>query len=277
MDFWANILKFIDTKMKATPGAYGTFHLVSWGLSILLGVVICLLFRKNKNPERVRRTVLIISAVVLLSEIIKQINYSASFPATGGIVWDFQWYAFPYQFCAMPMYIGVLQGIIKKGKVHNALCAFLATYAIFAGVCVMFYPGDVFTRTFYICVQTMLCHGTMLPVGVYLMYSGHVEVKHKTILKAMPVFAIALSSAMVLNEIMYASGILNGETFNMFFVSRHFPSTLPVYSLIHNSVPFPLNVIIYFCGFSMAAYVILLIGMGIKKLCSHKKKNEQTI
>lgn len=276
MDFWVKILKFIDTKMKVAPEAYGSFHLISWALSILLGVAICTYFLKNKNHDTVRKTVMLISAVVLLSEIIKQVNYSAVFTASG-VEWDFQWYAFPYQFCAMPMYIGVLQGIFKKGKIHDALCAFLATYAIFAGVCVMFYPGDVFTKTFYTCVQTMLCHGTMLPLGVYLMFTGHVELKHKTILKAMAVFGIALSSAMVLNEVVFYSGILNGETFNMFFVSRHFPSTLPVYSLVHNSVPFPLNVIIYFCGFSLAAYVILLIGMGIKKLCSIGHKKEQTV
>ena len=277
MDFWIKLLKFIDTKMAVAPEAYGSFHLISWGLSILLGVAICIYFLKNKSHDTVRRTVMLISAVVLLSEIIKQINYSASFPAAGGVAWDFQWYAFPYQFCAMPMYIGVLQGIFKKGKVHDALCAFLATYAIFAGVCVMFYPGDVFTKTFYTCVQTMLCHGTMLPLGVYLMFTGHVKLQHRTILKAMSVFAVALGSAMLLNEVVFASGILNGETFNMFYVSRHFPSTLPVYSLVHNSVPFPLNAIIYFCGFSAAAYIILLIGMGVKKLASLGKKKEQAV
>ena len=276
MNFWVNLLKFIDTRMAYTPTAYGSFHLTSWGISILLGVVLCLTYRKDK-PDRVRKTVFIIAAIVLLSEIVKQINYSALFPETGGINWDYQWYAFPYQFCAMPMYIGVLQGIIKKGKVHYALCSFLATYAIVAGLCVMLYPGDVFTEVFYTCVQTMLCHGTMLPIGVYLMYSGHVELKHKTILNAMPVFAIALASAVILNEAIFASGVLNGETFNMFFVSRHFECTLPVYSSIHNSLPFPINLIIYFCGFSLAAYVVLLAGMGIKKLATHGKKAEQSI
>ncbi len=76
---------------------------------------------------------------------------------------------------------------------------------------------------------------------------------------------------------MYYSGILGGEAFNMFFVSRHFKGDLPIYSEIHEIVPFPFNLIIYFCGFSLAAYIILLTAMGVKKLFSLGKKKEHTI
>jgi hypothetical protein len=122
----------------------------------------------------------------------------------------------------------------------------------------------------------MICHGTMLPMGAYLMSTGHVKTEHKTILKAMCVFGVAVILATVLNEIAYASGLLDGHTFNMFFISRYLPSTLPIYSLLHNSVPFPFNIVIYFIGFSLAAYVVLLVGMGIKKLAGviSKKKAE---
>ncbi len=196
MDFWVNILKFLSVKMSVEPELYGSFHLISIALSILLGVALCMLVHKDKDPERVRRTILIISAFVLFTEIVKQILYSVTITETG-LVWDYGWYTFPYQFCAMPMYIGILQGIFKKGRVHDALCSFLATYAIFAGVCVMLYPSTVLSSTFFYSFQTMLCHGTMLPIGVYLMFSGHVELKHKTILKAMAVFGVALTSAVV--------------------------------------------------------------------------------
>lgn len=265
MDFLTHLLKILDTSLTAAPAPYGSFHIASWVISILLAAVLCLCHRKDR-PDRVRKVVFAISLAVLVLEVLKQINYSAGFPEGGGIKWDYQWYAFPFQFCSVPMYVGVLQGIIKKGKVHDALCSFLATYAIFAGLCVMIYPGDVFTPTLFICIQTMVCHGTMLPIGIYLLYTGHVKTEQKTILKAMCVFGAAVVSAVILNEVMHLSGITGGETFNMFFVSRHFDCTLPVYSMVHNTVPFPINLLIYFLGFSAAAYLLLLAAIGIKKL-----------
>jgi len=272
MNIWIFLLKLLDTKLSHTPEPYGAFHIVSCILSLVLAVLLCVSYRKHGDQDKVRKTVFVISLIVLASELLKQINFSYSFTEAGGVVWDFQWYAFPWQFCAMPMYVGILQGFIKKGKVHDALCAFLATYAIFAGVCVMIYPADVFTPTLFICIQTMICHGTMFPVGTYLVYSGHVQTKHRTFLGAMAVFGVALASAVLMNELMYYSGWLGGETFNMFFVSRHFDCTLPVYSAVHSSVPYPLNLIIYLLGFSAAAYLIFLAGMGIKKLAEKAKK-----
>ena len=83
---------------------------------------------------------------------------------------------------------------------------------------------------------------------------------------------MALALAVLMNELLFYSGWLGGETFNMFFVSRHFDCTLPVYSAIHSSVPYPLNLIIYLLGFSAAAYLIFLAGMGLKKLAEKIKK-----
>ena len=266
MNLLGSFLKLLDTRLTAVPGLYGLFHIISLILTVLLTVALCVFFAKKDKSDLVRRIVFAVSLFVFVLEILKQINYSSNITETG-VVWDFVWHAFPFQFCSLPMYVGILQGIIKKGKVHDALVSFLATYAIFAGLCVMLYPGNVFTSNAFICVQTMICHGTMIALGIYLMYSGRAKVEHKTILKAMCIFGVAIVCAIALNEILYATGISHeGDAFNMFYISRHFPSTLPLYSLVHNVVPFPLNIVIYFIGFSLAAYIILLVSMGIKKL-----------
>lgn len=273
MGFWLYLIKLLQTSFVSAPTPYGLFHIISIILSITMTAMLCI-YHRHDSPKQVRKTVLYISLVVIGLEILKQIVFAANIIDGNTIKWDYTWYAFPFQFCSMPMYVGVLQAIIKKGKTHDSLCAFLATYAVFAGICVMVYPGDVFTATVFICVQTMVCHGTMIPVGAYLMTTGHVKAEHKTILKAMCTFGVVIVAATILNELVYASGILNGDTFNMLFISRHFESTLPVYSLIHNSVPYPFNIFIYFLGFSLAAYIILLIAMGIKKIAKHLSKEK---
>ena len=85
-------------------------------------------------------------------------------------------------------------------------------------------------------------------------------------------FAASLGIAIALNEAVYLTGIANGETFNMFFVSRHFEPSLPVYSLVQAVVPYPLCTLIYFAGFSAAAYVILLLAMAIQAICQKLQK-----
>lgn len=268
MSIFESVLRILDTQMQ-TPTSYGWFHLFFWFLSVLSTIYLCV-FRKNDSPERVRTVVLITAIVIAVLEIYKQINYS--FSCENGIAFDYQWYAFPWQFCSTPMYVGLLAGLTKKGKVHDATCAFLATYAVFAGLAVMVYPGDVFIGTVGINIQTMICHGSMLPIGAYLFATGHAKLEHKTILKALPVFAVALMVAVVMNEVAYQTGLLQAESFNMFYVSPHCDPHLPVYSLVQNVVPFPFCLILYILGFTAAAYIMLLGAMGIAKLFAKKER-----
>ena len=271
MNFFASVLRILDASME-TPTLYGWFHLLWLAITFLSGIALCVWHRKGGDERRVRNVVFGVAVLVIILEAYKMINYSFSYE--NGVVFDFQWYAFPWQFCSTPMYVGFLAGIIRKGKVHDALCAYLATFAVFAGAAVMVYPGDVFVGTIGINIQTMICHGSMITVGMYLLYTGYVKLEHKTILKAMPVFACTLLVAVVLNEIAYYSGLLERETFNMFFVSRHLESTLPVYSLVHNAVPFPFNLLIYIAGFTAAAYLMLVIAMGIRTLGRKLSRNK---
>ena len=274
MGFWLYIIKVLKTGFVKAPTPYGLFHIISLILTITFTAMVCVHGRKD-SPDKVRRTVFWISLSVVGLEILKQIVFAANILDSGSVEFNFAWYVFPFQFCSTPMYVGVLQGIIKKGKIHDSLCAYLATYAVFAGLCVMLYPGDVFIPTIFICIQTMICHGTMIPIGAYLMSSGHVKTEHKTILKAMCTFGVAIVIAMILNEVIYSSGVLTGgDSFNMFYISRYYPSNLPIYSAVHSALPYPLNVLVYFIGFSLAAYIILLAAMGIKKLANRFSKEK---
>lgn len=248
------------------PKPFGWFHLLSWGVTIAVTVLLCV-FHKKDDPNMVRRVVLTTAIIVIALEIYKQIVFTYSL-SNGEIVSNFMWYTFPFQFCSMPMYIGLLAGITKRGKVHDAFCTFLATYALFAGLCVMIYPSNVFIGEIGINIQTMICHGSMISIGVYLLYSGHVKLHHKTILGAVVVFAVCVICAAILNEIVYYTVPLEGDAFNMFFISRHFEGSLPVYSSIQKVLPFWLCLIIYISVFSVVAYAILLVAILIKRLCS---------
>ncbi len=255
-------INLLDSEMK-TPELYGWFHILSLVLTAVFTVVLCRVFKKP-SERTVRKVLLSISLLVIVLEIYKQSNFSFSYDGNK-ISFDYQWYAFPFQFCSTPMYVGLLAALIKNNKIHKALCAYLSTFALFAGAAVMFYPSTVFISTIGINIQTMVCHGSMISVGVFLLYSQYVNSESKTILKAIPVFASALILAVCMNEAAHRSGLLKRETFNMFFVSPYCAPSLPVFSLIQPLVPFPVELIVYIIGFSLASYIMLLISMGIKK------------
>lgn len=270
MNFWQNVLRVLDTPMTK-PEPYGAFHLIWFALSFLAAVGLCLWHKRSGSEKRVRKVIAITAFTVIVMEIYKLINYS--FDYENGISFAFEWYAFPWQFCSTPMYVGALTVLFRKGKIHDALCAYLATYAMFAGLIVMILPTDVFIRTIGINVQTMFCHGSMITVAIYLMYTGYVKLEHKTILKALPVFAVTLGIAMILNEVAYYSGLLETHDFNMFYISPHQDPHLPIFSLIQPLVPYVVSLALYVGVFTLAAYVMLLIGIGCKKIAGLKKRN----
>ena len=135
----------------------------------------------------------------------------------------------------------------------------------------MVYPTTVFISTIGINLQTMICHGSMITVGIYLFATGYVPLKHKTVLKAIPVFAVTVGLAAIMNEVAYQAGLLETETFNMFFISPYCDPSLPVYSLVQQFVPFPWCLVLYILGFTAAAYLVLLIAMGVATLLKKKQ------
>ena len=272
MNFFGRIVEILSFEAE-TPQMFGWVHILSFALAVALGIIFSVTFKKP-NEKTAKRLLLVTSLIVIALEIYKQFVFSFSYDGNT-VNFDFQWYAFPFQFCSMPMYVGLLAALIKKGWLHDALCAFLATYGFFAGIVVMIYPAQIYMDIVGINIQTMICHGLMLSMGIYLLASGYVELKHKTMLKALAVFSSIVVFVMIMNEVVYYSGILNGETLNMFFISRHFAPSLPVYSLVQAVVPYPFCVLIYIMGFSGASYIILLSAMGIDKIARTVKSKQK--
>lgn len=267
MNFWVGFLNFLQTTMTR-PTVFGWYHILWLGITVGLTVLLCTRFR-NCSRETVRKVVFGVAVLVALLEIYKQIVFTFSV-ADGAIVADFQWYAFPWQFCSTPMYVGLLVGVFRKGKVHDALCAYLATYSMFAGLCVMIYPGDVFIETIGVNIQTMICHGSMIVIGAWLLATGYVPMVNRTIGKAACVFASTIAVAIVLNEVTWYTDLTGGETFNMFYISRHWEGTLPVYSQVQKILAYPWCLIVYIAAFTVAAYIMLLAAMGIRHLAQSK-------
>lgn len=252
------IWKILDYRMN-TPIPYDKlttswFHYLS--LLLTIGIFIALTrFFKKANTKQTKRAILIIGIIMLLFEIYKQVifTYQAN---------EYQWYAFPFQFCSTPMYLFVIYGLSKNSKTDDYILSFIATYTAFAGLAVMLYPVSVFVSTVGINIQTMIHHGLMMAVGFAILITK-ASLIYKTVLKGSTIFVILMAIAYLLNTL-FEIFIHNG-TFNMFFISPKFGTEIPVLTLISGKVPHVVFLLIYALGFSLMATIILLIGRLIKQ------------
>ena len=260
ISLFERILAILDKEMTE-PTLYGWFHLMC--LSIVIGLCIFVVLKCRRfTQKQVRLTLGITVSVMIAFEIYKQLNFSYS-PSTD--TWSYQWYVFPYQFCSTPMYVIPAVLLMKNEKIQKSLYAYLATYALFAGIGVMLYPSTVFISTIGINIQTMVHHGAMVVIGVFMYATGTVKIEHKTILRAVPVFAILSSIAIIANVLFEVLGD-SSQTFDMFFISPFEEPSLPVLSIIFADSPYPLYLCGYLFGFTAAGYLMVLLAMLSVKL-----------
>lgn len=259
-----NFIYFLQGRME-TPGWFGWYHILWLGLMVAACVLIYV-FRKRISQKAVHRIILISGIVLLVFEVYKQIVYSFNFNGGGGnSTWDYEWYSFPFQFCSTPGYLMVLAGILKPGKVRDTIYSYLATYALFAGLCVMVYPGDVFSSMIGINIHTMVWHAGMVVIAFLILATRSVEFNFKTILKATIVFVIMLILALLMNIIWWHCSD-RSETFNMFYISPYYPCTLPLLSILYPMMPYACFLLMYIIGFMLAASIMLGFAILFAKL-----------
>ena len=272
MEFLNPIMEALNKEMTV-PTLFGTFHVVSLVLSFVIAVALSIW--QNKCKKEHQRTVLLITTIiVIILEIYKQFlfAYRAS--------WEYQWYAFPMQFCSTPMYVGLLAALTKKGKIHESACSYMVSFSLFAGLAVMIYPASVFMPPIGINIQTMVCHGSMIFLAIYLMATGYVKIGFKTVLKALPLFVIFLCIAMGINELAHLSNPETAFGMNMFYISPYMACELPILNTIQTMVPHWVFLLIYALGFVVVAYVMQLLAMLVRwigGLFTKKTPAEQSV
>jgi hypothetical protein len=266
MNFFVKLYEFFDLRMTE-PTNYGWFHLMFMAIIIATTVLLCVFF-KNSNDKTMRKIVLIFWIVIFVLEIYKQFNFSFSV-VDNKLVWDFQWYAFPFQFCSTPLYAMPFIVFLKDGKIRDAFIAYMGAFSFFGGLAVFFYPNDVFVRTIGINIQTMVHHGLQVVFGIYFAVRDLKKLGYKYCLEAIPVFGALVSTALALNLIMYRA---IDETFNMFYISLYYDCTLPILSEVYKVVPYIVFALIYMLGFCLVAFIICYAEKGIAILVSKIKE-----
>lgn len=261
------ILDFLNAKM-VEPTLYGWYHLLCWGIVITVSIIV-IFFRRKISVRFVNNFLLFMGIAFLLFEIYKIIIMTYD---DNGLT-EFMWYIFPFQFCSTPMYLSIIAGSIRKGKVYDYLISYLATYSLFAGLAVMALPTTVFISIIGVNIQTMFVHGGMVIIGILLWVTNTARTVWKTLLKGSVIFAIVVLIAMVLNVIWYFFGI--DATFNMFYISPWGECNMPILDVIQANAPYVVFLLSYFLGFALCSGIVLAVVIFINKLYKNKENKNR--
>lgn len=260
------ILRVLDARMER-PGMYGVFHLTAFALMIVIAALLCAKGR-NAKDKTFRKICVIFWIILFLFETYKQINFSFNYN-DGSPYWDYQWYAFPFQSCSAALYVLPLVFLSKPDSaLRKAAASYLAFYSLFGGIAVMLYPSTVFITVIGINIQTMVWHGSQVIIGIYFIAYYRKQLGLRFFAAGIPVFVGLVGVAMALNMIVPS---FTDETFNMFYVSPKFESTLPLLDMVWKNTPWPVFFIIYLFGFTLAAFLVYLAAKGVLRLSGKKK------
>ncbi|MBO5373946.1 MAG: YwaF family protein [Clostridia bacterium] len=263
MNLFEKFFYALDSITMTRPTNYGWFHLMFVAIVIGLTTFLCIKF-KDADDKTVRRIVMIMWIVMATLEVYKQITFAIS-DEDGVLAWDYAWYAFPYQLCSTPLYILPFIAWLKDCRVRDCMISYIATFSLFGGLAVFCYPNDVFIGATLINFQTMIHHGIQVVLGIFFLVRARRSLTFKRFSCAVPVFAVMVSIAILLNLSVYAIFQANGVTddFNMFYISPYFDCTLPVLSAIYPNVPYVVFALLYILGFCVVSAIVFYGAKGI--------------
>ncbi len=261
MNTFEEILYLLQGKMEE-PQPWGWFHFM-WLFLVAVASIILYINRKKYSEKQLKWVLGVYGIGALILEVIKQLIWSFNFDAATNIItWDYQWYAAPFQLCSTPIFVTVACLFLKTGKVRSALLAYVAYTTILGSIATMLIPTDCFTDFTEVNIHTMWLHCGSFVVSLYLLMTGAVKDNKSDLFGAFISFGAFATVANVMNIVLYNSGILNGETFDMFYISPYFISALPVFDKIQENVPYLIFLL---------TYVVVILGgtlliFGLNKL-----------
>lgn len=263
MPFVEQLLNIMRYEISEAPEMGSAFHLVFCLLAVALTLALTLK-QRDASDRTFRKIVAIAWSVMVVLEIYREATYSFSI-GDGGIVYDYAWWQFPFQLCATPLYVYPLIFLLKDCPLRTAAVTYAATFAMFGGLAVMVYPGDVMTALIGVSVQSMIHHGLQVVIGIYCAVYYRKRLTHEAFLSAIGVFSVLASLALTLNIATYHLFPVFGvnDTVNLFFISPYYPCTLPVLSTVYAQAPYPVFLAIYIFGFAAVASLFFYLYKGL--------------
>lgn len=271
----SNLTHYNDYFFPVLPGEQWT----QWNLFITISMIISILIVfplffytgiKARNNSKVKNLVPFITGTFLiLTEVYKQLLVTYHFN------WEYHYYIFPFQLCAIPMYTSFLIPFIKNEKIKNSLFAFMAQFGMLGGVAVMLYQPSVLTREDHtLNAHSIIWHELLIALGIfsaaYLNYGkSNYQEMIKKYLSGTAVFISVVALAEVLNLLIVLNHGYNDLTAggNLFYISMFmYNLDIPIFKEILPRFGWYIGFILYTFALSLAGFIFANIYYSLTKL-----------
>jgi hypothetical protein len=254
MDVIIEALRATAWRMEPQP-LFGAFHLAY----IIIGLSVCILlaYLLRGISERGHKVLLTsLGVLLIISEVYKQLfwHYAIGYG-------EYPWFILPFHLCSMPIYILPVVAWLPKGRVQQALYAFLASYCLAGGLISVLVDGGLLRTYWTMTIHSLTWHLLLVFVGLYLGLSGWACGKTKAFAKGAAAFVVFACAAFLLNTALLDAS--NGAC-DMFFVGPG-PMNVVVYRDIAAIVGRPLTTLIYLLTLTIASYLCWLLATHLPK------------
>lgn len=266
--------KWDPTFLPENGGAmYGWFFFMWIGIMVI-ECILLLPVAAKRNRKTTDRVVLSYGLIMLAAEIYKQIFFTVE-------MGEYPWNLFPWQFCSVPMFAAVIAPILKNERIKDAIYRFLSFFGLIAGIMTLLIPEGFYWDYVTITCHSFFWHTSIVIIGLYLIiandYARSVKSFFREWLESAAVNIGAISIALVFDMIwglLLKNAIKTELTFNMFYISPFYNSSLPVFRDIQPLVPYPVFLLFYIMAFCFGAAVIWFGAFGIRKFFSSQKRGK---
>lgn len=257
-------IHFLQAEM-AVPGLLSWFHFLMLILIIGLAIIIPLFF-KDTNEKVYKRILLITWITLIVLEIFKQLvkAYHHDDPP----YWEYSVRDFPFSICSMVYYFVPIILFVNKDKhprIVDAANGYMCLISLFTGLVVCIYTDMVMTNLIFINVQSLIHHGALVIIGIYVFVWNRKSISFKTVYRSLIAFAITAVIAIIINLCFYPHFI------NMFFINPTRITNLPIGNIVQEKAGYP----VYLFGFlnliALCAFLTYLVETSIYKTVIKRK------
>ncbi|MFA5687244.1 MAG: hypothetical protein WCZ47_03590 [Bacilli bacterium] len=273
---------------------FSTFHFLMIGVSLLLTIIYLKKARQEQTKTKtyfwgklnqVDYEVFKFGVLLISIELYKQLVY---LNLRNGLD-NYAWFGFPLQFCSLPLYLFLITPFIKNKKIQDSLYYYLALYSLAAGLSVTLTGMGVFTLDVSISLHTMIWHGSMIVVGLYIGASKKFGQNYRQYISATIVLLATIVFIQIVNTTFHYLSFKNPnlEAFDGFYISPWgVSSNIPYLSSLRN-ILHEANVPIFVTGFlisllyflvaALMGFLIFLLYQHNYKRLENKKFKEETL
>ena len=236
------------------PEAWGAFHACFFFIGIPTAVILAFLLRKlSKKGER--RLLLSLGLILILSEVFKQLAYTA---VSGSYRFDL----IPFQLCSIPMYLCILIGVLPESAFRRVSKAFVATFGLMGGIASYIAPGTMCREWLELTLHSFIWHLILIFLGFFVFFSAIEEMGACDFAGAVVMYFSLCLVALCINIVCLNAP---GADVNMFYVGPK-PSNLPVCKEITARFGVAVNSALYTFSLSFGAFLIFVIEKVLKYL-----------